>query len=84
MSENFSPGPDQPEDKLTLRRPLGVLALIVGIFAYVLFAVWLFEPVAALHPLLQAPIWLVLGIAWVFPIRPVIVWIETGRWKVGK
>jgi hypothetical protein len=69
---------------LTLRRPLGVLALLVGLVAYVLFAVWLFEPVGKLHPLLQAPIWLVLGIAWVVPVRPLIVWIETGSWRPGK
>lgn len=69
---------------LTLRRPLGILALTVGLFAYVLFAVWLFEPVGRLHPLLQAPVWLVLGIAWVVPVRPLIVWIETGSWRPGK
>lgn len=65
----------------SLRRPLGILALLVGILAYALFAVWLFEPVATLHPLVQAPIWLVLGIAWVFPVKPLLVWIETGRWR---
>ncbi|MGL6043573.1 MAG: DUF2842 domain-containing protein, partial [Sandaracinobacteroides sp.] len=48
--------------------------------AYALFAVWLFEPVAALHPLVQAPIWAVLGVAWVFPLKPVMIWIETGKW----
>jgi hypothetical protein len=65
----------------SLRRPLGILGLMVAILAYALFAVWLFEPVARLHPLLQAPIWLVIGIAWIFPVRPLMVWIETGRWK---
>jgi hypothetical protein len=65
----------------SLRRPLGVLGILVGIFAYALFAVWLFEPVATLHPLLQLPIWIVLGIGWVFPLKPVMVWIETGKWR---
>lgn len=65
----------------TLRRPFGILLLLVGILAYVLFIVWLFEPVADLHPLLQAPIWMVLGIVWVFPVRPLLVWIETGKWR---
>jgi hypothetical protein len=65
----------------SLRRPLGVLALLVGIFAYALFAVWLFEPVSALHPLIQLPIWAVLGLAWVLPLKPVITWIETGKWR---
>ncbi len=65
----------------SLRRPLGILALLAGIFAYAIFVVWLFEPVAALHPLIQLPIWLVLGIAWVFPVKPLLVWIETGKWR---
>lgn len=65
----------------TLRRPFGILLLLVGIFAYVIFIVWLFEPVGDLHPLVQAPIWLFLGIIWVFPVRPLLVWIETGKWK---
>jgi hypothetical protein len=65
----------------SLRRPFGIIFLIVLIFAYALFAVWLFEPVGRLHPLIQLPIWLVLGVAWVIPVRPLIIWIETGRWK---
>jgi hypothetical protein len=68
----------------TLRRPLGILALFVGILAYALFVVWLFEPLAGLHPLLQAPLWLFLGIAWVVPVRPLVVWIETGHWRVER
>lgn len=64
-----------------IRRPLGILALIVAIFAYALFAVWLFEPVGRLHPLIQLPIWAVLGVAWVFPLKPVMIWIETGKWR---
>ncbi|PZU50640.1 MAG: DUF2842 domain-containing protein [Sphingomonas sp.] len=65
----------------SLRRPLGILAVLVGIFAYCLFAVWLFEPVGRLHPLIQLPIWAVLGVAWVFPLKPVMIWIETGKWR---
>lgn len=65
----------------SLRRPLGILALFVGLLAYAMLAVWLLEPVERLSPLLQAPIWLVVGIAWVFPVKPLLVWIETGRWR---
>lgn len=65
----------------SLRRSFGIIALLVGILCYALFAIWLFEPVSRLHPLLQLPIWLVLGVAWVLPARPLIVWIETGKWR---
>lgn len=65
----------------SLRRSFGIIALFVGLIAYAVFAVWLFDPVSRLHPLLQLPIWLVLGVAWIFPVKPLMVWIETGRWK---
>ena len=29
----------------------------------------------------QAVVYLVLGIAWVFPVRPALTWMETGRWR---
>jgi hypothetical protein len=32
-----------------------------------------------LHALLQLPVWLLLGIAWIFPMMPLVRWIETGR-----
>jgi hypothetical protein len=65
----------------SLRRPLGILAVLVGILVYAFFVVWLFEPVASLHPLIQLPVWAFLGVGWVFPLKPVMIWIETGRWR---
>jgi len=30
--------------------------------------------------LVQAPYYLVMGLAWIAPLKPLIRWIETGRW----
>lgn len=68
----------------SLRRPLGIIGLLLFLFVYALGVVRLAEPVAGLHPLLQLPIWLVLGLAWVLPFRPVLVWMETGRWRLPR
>lgn len=65
----------------SLRRPFGILALIAVIIVYSILVVSLFEPVSRLNALLQFPIWAFLGIAWIFPLKPVLVWIETGKWK---
>ena len=65
----------------SLRRSFGILALLVGLLCYALLAAWLFAPVSKLHPLLQLPIWIVLGTAWIIPAKPLMVWIETGRWR---
>ncbi|MFN7173619.1 MAG: DUF2842 domain-containing protein [Thermaurantiacus tibetensis] len=68
----------------SLRRPLGIIGLVLFLFVYALGVVRLAEPVATLHPLVQLPIWLVLGLAWVIPFRPVLVWMETGRWRTPR
>jgi hypothetical protein len=63
------------------RKPFGVLAIIAGLSAYVILVVGLSDPIGRLNPLIQAPIYLVLGVVWVLPLRPVLVWMETGRWR---
>jgi hypothetical protein len=30
--------------------------------------------------LLQALVYLVLGVAWLLPLRRFLIWMETGRW----
>lgn len=62
------------------RKPFGVLAIILGLAAYVILVVGLSDPIGRLHVLVQAPIYLALGIVWVFPLKPLIRWMETGRW----
>ena len=29
----------------------------------------------------QTPYYLVAGIVWIFPLRPLLRWMETGRWR---
>lgn len=68
-------------EKPSLRKPFGVLLLIVLLALYAVLAVAIAAPVTRLPALLQLPVWIVLGIAWVFPARPLIRWIEIGRFR---
>ena len=36
--------------------------------------------VAAWPGLAQAPVYLVLGVIWLLPLRRFLIWMETGRW----
>ncbi|MGB3723431.1 MAG: DUF2842 domain-containing protein [Pacificimonas sp.] len=63
-----------------LRKPLGVLLVIVLIAIYVLVAGALSDPILTLPVLAQVPIWIALGVVWIFPLKPLVRWIETGRW----
>ena len=66
-----------------LRKPLGILLMIVLIAIYALIVTALADPIAGLPILVQLPIWIFLGILWIFPAKPLIRWIETGQWKAG-
>ena len=63
------------------RQPVGILLILLLIAGWAVL-------VASLAPLLaDAPRWLdvlyylVAGIAWVLPLKPLLRWMETGRWR---
>lgn len=64
-----------------IRKPLGVLLVIVLLTVYVLVAARLADPILSLPVLAQVPLWIALGIIWIFPMKPLVRWIETGQWK---
>ena len=65
----------------TLRIPLGVLGLFAALIAYgVLIARYLAPVIGGWHPLLQTPIYVVLGVVWILPLKRFLIWMETGRW----
>jgi hypothetical protein len=68
-------------ERPTLRIPLGILALLAGLAVYA-FAIMSVSPwIGRLPTLLQALVYLVLGVAWLLPLRRFLVWMETGRWR---
>jgi hypothetical protein len=68
-------------DKPTLRIPLGVLALTFCLALYAAAVVWASQWIEQLHTLLQAAVYLTLGVVWLLPLRRFLIWMETGRWS---
>jgi hypothetical protein len=66
--------------KPTLRIPLGILALLVGLALYALAVMWASQWIERLPVLAQALVYCVLGLAWLLPLRRFLIWMETGRW----
>lgn len=65
----------------TWRIPVGVLGLIVALGLYALLIARFLAPwIAGWPALAQAPVYLVLGIVWILPLRRFLIWMETGRW----
>ncbi len=64
----------------TLRIPLGILALLVVLTVYGLLVAGFVAPLISGWPgLAQAPVYLVLGVIWLLPLRRFLIWRETGR-----
>jgi len=65
----------------TLRIPLGVLALFVALLVYgVLVARYVAPWIENWHALAQTPVYIVLGVIWLLPLKRFLIWMETGRW----
>jgi hypothetical protein len=66
----------------TWRIPVGVLALVTALLVYGGVLALLLSPVLSHWPVLvQLPIYLVLGVIWLLPLRRFMIWMETGRFK---
>jgi Protein of unknown function (DUF2842) len=65
----------------TWRKPVGMLAILTIILVWVFIIVSLSAYIGALHILLQAVIYLIAGIIWILPLRPLMIWMETGSFK---
>jgi predicted membrane channel-forming protein YqfA (hemolysin III family) len=66
------------------RQPFGILLILLLIAGWAVI-------VASVAPLIEAaPRWihilyyLVAGIVWILPLKPLLAWMETGRWRAGK
>ena len=65
----------------TWRIPLGVLALVAALVVYSLAVANFVAPlITSWHALLQLPVYVLLGIVWLLPLRRFLIWMETGRW----
>lgn len=70
--------------KPTLRKPFGVMLIIAGITAYAVLVASAAPYISHWHALAQAPFYLVLGIVWILPLKPLLRWMETGKWKTAR
>lgn len=63
------------------RASVGIFAIIAWIVAWVVAVASLAGVVGDWPVLVQAVFYLVAGLAWVIPLKPVLQWIETGRFR---
>ncbi|MBA16258.1 MAG: hypothetical protein CMN73_07860 [Sphingomonas sp.] len=71
----------EPEWQPTWRKPAGMLGICGLILVWVVLVASLSEWLATLPFLLQLLFYIVTGIIWIAPLKPVLRWMETGRWR---
>jgi len=63
-------------------RKLVGIALIVLLIAFWAAFVASLAPLVGRWPILiQAPFYLAMGLAWIVPLKPLVRWTESGRWR---
>ena len=71
-----------PNSEPSWRKPagIGLILLIIAVWAWVATSVigWLGD----LPPLIAILLYAAAGIVWILPLRPVLLWMETGRWRL--
>ena len=60
----------------SLRKPLGILALLAGLAVYGTLIARFADDLATLPKPVQAVVYLILGLAWLLPLRPLLVWMN--------
>jgi hypothetical protein len=63
------------------RKLAGVGLILLLIVFWAGFIASLARVVGGWPILVQAPFYLFMGIAWIIPLKPLIRWMETGRWR---
>tara|TARA_B100000678_G_scaffold285481_1_gene288671 strand:+ start:236 stop:445 length:210 start_codon:yes stop_codon:yes gene_type:complete len=65
----------------TWRKPAGMFAILALILIWVVAIASLSRWIGALAWPLQLIVYLVSGIIWIAPLKPLLSWMETGRWR---
>jgi len=64
------------------RTLVGIAAILAIIVLWATFVASLSPFVGKWPALVQAPYYLFVGVAWAIPLKPLIRWIQTGRFRV--
>ena len=66
------------------RKLVGIALIMLLIVLWAGFVASLAPFVGRWPVLVQAPYYLVMGIAWVIPLKPLVRWIESGTWRIKR
>ena len=65
------------------RRGAGIAAIILLILFWAVLIATFASTVGRWPVLVQALFYLIVGIAWIAPLKPLLRWSQTGQWRDG-
>jgi hypothetical protein len=65
----------------TWRKPAGIALILLLIVAWAALVATVADRLPALPWPLEALFYIAAGITWMLPLKPLLRWIETGRWR---
>ena len=71
MSQDYRP---------TWRKPVGIILLMFALALYAAAVAAFSGTIGQWHVAVQTVVYIVLGVAWLLPLRRFLIWMETGRW----
>ena len=63
------------------RRPAGIAAILLLIVFWAVLIATFAGQIGRLPVLVQALFYLIVGIAWIAPLKPLLRWSQTGQWR---
>lgn len=66
------------------RKPAGIAAILLLIVLWAALVASFAHVIGRWPVLVQALFYLFAGILWIAPLRPLLRWSQTGRWRAGE
>jgi hypothetical protein len=63
------------------RKLVGIAAIMLLILVWTAFVASMARVVGSWPVLVQAPFYLVMGLVWIIPLKPLVRWIQTGSFR---
>ncbi len=68
-------------NKPNWRMPFGTLLILFLVLVWCAIIVSLVDQISMLKFWLQFPIYAIAGIVWIFPIKLILIWMNTGKFR---
>ena len=67
--------------KPSARKLVGIALILLLIVLWAAFVASLAPLVGGWPILVQTAFYLIMGVVWIIPLKPLVRWIESGRWR---